>query len=288
MTHALDRRTFIGRALAAVLSPRATSQPWYRSQLPKTPILRVGLLASQPTYRQRHAGALLGIEEAEHAAELFGGRAELIPLDDLARLPSGLAAIIGDERDDHCRMLNAQQRTAKAPLFMNVACSSDALRAADCRASTFHVYPSDAMLRDAATQSGGAPEVVAWDSSLKRFGADTLNGRFKKRFGFGMSPYAWASWFAVKALWESALRVKSADPSALAEFLTRDTTQFDGHKGRPLSFRRWDHQLRQFVYAHVATGYVDIPKNAPAQIASRDFLDRIGVAAANTTCHLAP
>ena len=118
-----------------------------------------------------------------------------------------------------------ESRGVRGPLFMNVGCSSDALRGAECGALAFHVYPSDAMVLDAAKQAPNAREVVVWDHSLVRFGADTLNGRFLNRFGFGMTPLAWTTWFAVKALWESALRMKSAEPGVLAEFLTRDTTR---------------------------------------------------------------
>ena len=119
-----------------------------------------------------------------------------------------------------------------------------------------------------------------------RFGADTLNDRFRKRFGESMTSVAWTSWFAVKVLWEASLRMKSADAKQIAEYLTRDTTQFDGHKGRPLSFRPWDHQLRQFLYANVAGRPVDVPRSPLPETTSREFLDKLGATAATTTCHL--
>ena len=99
-----------------------------------------------------------------------------------------------------------------------------------------------------------------------------------------MTPPAWGAWFAVKALWESSLRMKSVEPRQLADYLTRDTTQFDGHKGRPLSFRPWDHQLRQLVYARVGKKLIDIPQNPAADASSRDVLDALGQTAASTTC----
>jgi hypothetical protein len=99
------------------------------------------------------------------------------------------------------------------------------------------------MSRDAMSlaRSPAKARAEAWDASLSRFGADTLNQRFSARFHEPMTSGAWSAWFAVKAIWESALRLKSADAQSIAQHLVRDTTQFDGHKGTPLSFRPWDH-----------------------------------------------
>jgi hypothetical protein len=243
------------------------------------------LLGGGPAAHDRHNGALLGIEEAQQAAQLFGGRADLVAMSEPDRIPVGLAAIIGDEQEAHYRLLAHDNE--QAPLVMNVACASDALRGVACATRLFHVYPSAAMNRDARSQVPGSSEVVAWDTALVRFGADTLNGRFEKRFGMPMTPQAWAAWFSVKAPWESVLRMKSAKPAVIAEYLVRDTTQFDGHKGRPLSFRPWDRQLRQFLYARVGGKFVDVPQNAPQNINSRTFLDRLGTSAAETECRSA-
>ncbi|HTE44073.1 MAG TPA: hypothetical protein VK636_02425 [Gemmatimonadaceae bacterium] len=250
------------------------------------PTLRVGVLSTGLAARDRHNGALLGVEEAQHAAELFGGRAELVAVDTVrGRIPP-LTAVLGD--DSLATSLALAKVAGADRLFMNVACSSDDLRGGQCSAFTFHVAPSDGMTRDARAQTPGAGDVVAWDGSLVRFGADTLNDRFRKRFGTSMNSASWASWFAVKALWESSLRMKTTDARQLAEYLTRDTTQFDGHKGRPLSFRAWDHQLRQFVYARVGAKLTDVPQSASPETTSRQFLDKLGADSAASACRLVP
>jgi hypothetical protein len=249
------------------------------------PVLRIGLLTGGADARARHDGALLGVEEAMHAAELFGGSARLVPIDNAARISPTLSAVIATESLAATRAL-ASRAANGAFLLMNVACPADALRGALCSPFMFHVAPSEAMLRDARAQAAGATEVIAWDGSLFRFGADTLNDRFRKRFGHSMNGAAWGAWFAVKALWESSLRMKSADPRHLAEYLRRETTQFDGHKGRPLSFRAWDHQLRQFLYARVGGKLVDVPQSATPETTSREFLDKLGISQANSSCRL--
>ena len=245
--------------------------------------LQIGLLTPGADARARREGALLGVEEAMHAAELFGGSAQLVPLDRVDAISPSIAAVIGNASADTTSAL-AARAVAGRFLVMNVACPTDSLRGARCSPFMFHIAPSDAMLRDARGQASGASDVITWDGSLVRFGADTLNDRFRKRFGHSMNGAAWAAWFAVKVLWESSLRMKSADPQRLAEYLTRETTQFDGHKGRPLSFRAWDHQLRQFLYARVGGKLVDVPQSATPETTSREFLDKLGVSQANSSC----
>jgi ABC-type branched-subunit amino acid transport system substrate-binding protein len=278
----MHRRTFLSNTAAALLFGRPFIQPQSQSRT-----IHIAVLSTGANARARHAGALLGIEEADHAAELFGGRAELITVDRPAAMPDTITAILGDDALATARALSAGAAGGKY-VFMNIECISDELRGSACSPFAFHVAPSAAMLRDALAQAPGATAVAAWDSTLFRFGADTLNDRFRKRFGMSMTSTAWTAWFAVKVLWESSLRMKSGDPKQIAEYLTRDTTQFDGHKGRALSFRSWDHQLRQFLYANVAGRPVDIPQSALPETTSREFLDKLGTSASATACRMAP
>jgi hypothetical protein len=90
-------------------------------------------------------------------------------------------------------------------------------------------------------------------------------------------------------LWESALRARSAEPAALLRYLESDAAQFDGHKGRPLSFRSWDHQLRQplYVTAPSADASVEVPRGQPgAGESSRDVLDRLGTPREKSECRM--
>jgi ABC transporter substrate binding protein (PQQ-dependent alcohol dehydrogenase system) len=102
-----------------------------------------------------------------------------------------------------------------------------------------------------------------------------------------MSAPAWAGWFAVKALWEASLRAGSLEPSRLGEYLARPATRFDGHKGWPLSFRPWDHQLRQPMYLVRGERLLgEVPtRSAPDEASSSQQLDRLGEDEAASRCH---
>jgi len=224
----------------------------------------------------------MGVDEAKRAAELFGGAVEQIPLQigDLGR--AQLSAVIGDDNGETCAAL-ARAAARHRILFMNVGCADDALRVRACETFTFHVAPSEAMFRDALAQSGrrDRASATAWDGLLTRFGADSLNQRFRAAFGQSMTSEAWTAWFAVKVLWESSLRAKSSSAIALRNYLERDSTQFDGQKGAPLSFRTWDHQLRQPLYVVEPTpnGGARVVAELPVAGETESFraaLDRLG------------
>jgi hypothetical protein len=102
-----------------------------------------------------------------------------------------------------------------------------------------------------------------------------------------MDSQGWVGWFAVKMLWESTLRARSTMPGALLMYLESDAAQFDGHKGRPLSFRPWDHQLRQplYVASPASPDPVEVPRARPGEeAASKDVLDRLGTPRERTQC----
>lgn len=136
----------------------------------------------------------------------------------------------------------------------------------------------------AASAKAGASRIVLWNSSLEKYGAAQLNDRFHSRFTYAMDSAAWAGWFAVKVIWESILR--SREDATLGNSLASAKTQFDGHKGAPLSFREWDRQLRQPLYA-VGAGADARLREVPditASVPIRDLLDTIGDSADGKSC----
>lgn len=235
-------------------------------------------------------GVTLGVEEAARTGELFGRTIELATLGSPAAvgvLARGepVAALIGGFTEASCRALG-ETASALGALFINVGCRADALRG-ECRPHVFHVEASERMYADAlaaragdAAEAAEAAEAVLWHPSLERFGAGQLNDRFRARFPLGMDGAAWAGWMAVKVLWEASLRARTTEAAGLREYLTREATQFDGHKGWPLSFRAGDHQLRQPLYL-VADGGARVVGEVPSRgvdegASSRELLDRLG------------
>lgn len=278
--------------LALAAAPFARAVP-ADAQQPGGDTLRIGLVLPDSAARSAEArsaarGVRMGVEEAARSAALFGRTVELLEGADAARLVGDgrVQALLGGFATGECEALAQVAERTGVP-FLDLGCDADVLRGPGCRQTAFHVPPSAAMAADAVAQAGVADgRAEAWDARLERFGADQLNQRFRARFGEGMDSRGWVGWFAVKVLWESTLRARSTQPAVLLRYLESDAAQFDGHKGRPLSFRAWDHQLRQPLYvAAPGSAPAEMPRAAPgSEESSRDLLDRLGTPRERSTC----
>jgi ABC-type branched-subunit amino acid transport system substrate-binding protein len=131
---------------------------------------------------------------------------------------------------------------------------------------------------------------VLWHSGLTRYGAEQLNQRYERHFKQPLTPAAWAGWFAMKALWETSLKVDSPTAATMIKWLDGDTARFDGHKGVPLTFRGWDHQLRQplYVVRVDATGITPLAEEPGGQATDSQGnpLDQLGDTEARTPCRI--
>lgn len=257
-----QRMTRIGQVLvlALVLAGCADSRA-------ADPVVRIGFVAGEGERAARTLrGAELAAEEAGRAAELVGRRFALLttraaaPADVPAAVRElagrGALAVVGGFDEAGCRAL-AEAAAREGILFLNVGCPQEALRDPRRLPAAFHVEASEAMYHQlragAADSAAGAAAPVLWHDGLRRYGAAQLNDRFRRRFRQPPGAPEWAGWFAVKALWEGALRAGSTEPRRLAAVLASDSTRFDGHKGEPLGFDR-RHQLRQPLYRPGAAG----------------------------------
>lgn len=105
-----------------------------------------------------------------------------------------------------------------------------------------------AACRATAPRAGSGYRAALWEARLDNYGGRELNARFRERWGVPMDPPAWAAWEAVKLLWEAASFAGTTQGPALVEFLEDPESTFDVHKGIGVSFRPWDHQLRQTIF----------------------------------------
>lgn len=264
-------RSLIGISAFAIL-PRALSGRSLR--------LTIALAPRGPRARELHNGVMLSLAEIRRAAALFNRRAPAI----VAREGDVIIAAL-DTQDT--RSLAEKADSAKR-VILNCNARDDSLRRDLCSPFVFHVEASDAMYEAASKAVATGSRAVLWSSRLEKYGASQLNDRFSAAYSAPMSPAAWAGWFAVKAVWEAMLRSRSDDPSSIAAYMASESAEFDGHKGAPLSFRKWDHQLRQPLYAlddsGKGGGVQDVPDLGRSSLPARELLDTIGDPAAVRQC----
>jgi ABC-type branched-subunit amino acid transport system substrate-binding protein len=120
-----------------------------------------------------------------------------------------------------------------------------------------------------------------WHHTLEKYSARELNNRHRRRFGEPLDGASWSAWAAVKLVAEGLLR-RGATPQALLEYLESDPP-FDGHKGRALTFRRSDHQLRQPMYL-VRPEKADAPATETFEVPRGADLDALFATPADSGC----
>jgi hypothetical protein len=287
-----NRRDFV-RATASGIAAISGLPALASGQVYDVPALTLSVLSPPDGQHAAVAkGVSLGISEARHAADLFKQRVVVSSLQSgtvaawiESAQRSGAHALLCTDPEQTRDLSEACNRAGL--ILLNILSADDALRRERCSRFTFHVAASDAM-KSSATKQARAPAeatVEMWHPELERFGASQLNDRFRATAGDPMSSPAWAGWMAVKIIWEAFLRSPLKTPAALSSFLAADTTAFDGHKGVPLSFRRWDHQLRQPLYVFApGSDLTEVPVATSRGMSMRDQLDTIGDTDSGAAC----
>ncbi|WP_299781353.1 ABC transporter substrate-binding protein [uncultured Roseobacter sp.] len=86
---------------------------------------------------------------------------------------------------------------------------------------------------------------VTWSPVIEQWGAAQLQSRFEKANDRQMTSVDYAAWAAMRTLGEAVTRTNAADPETLRNYILSDAFELAGFKGRPLTYRDWNGQLRQ-------------------------------------------
>jgi ABC transporter substrate binding protein (PQQ-dependent alcohol dehydrogenase system) len=124
---------------------------------------------------------------------------------------------------------------------------------------------------------------TAWSEVIEPWGAVQLQNRFRDLAHRGMRDVDFAAWLAVRLIGEAAIRTGKRDAQSLRAYLLSDQLQMSAFKGRGLSFRAWNGQLRQPV--HLVTAGTQIAV-APLEgfLHETNELDTLGYDKAETQC----
>ncbi|KMO37419.1 ABC transporter substrate-binding protein [Methylobacterium variabile] len=126
---------------------------------------------------------------------------------------------------------------------------------------------------------------TTWHPTLEVWGAAQAQNRFRRLAGRLMRPLDYQVWAAMRAVGEAAFQKKTTDPAALAAAIADPAFTLPGYKGVALSFRPWDHQLRQPLLLVQPQALVAV---APEQgyLHQRTPLDTLGIDLPETQCRL--
>ena len=85
----------------------------------------------------------------------------------------------------------------------------------------------------------------AWHPYWERYGAPQLNRRFFRATGRQMTDEDWATWIAIRATLDAAMRTADLSVASVFAALLGQELRLELYKGAPGSFRPWSRQLRQ-------------------------------------------
>jgi len=88
---------------------------------------------------------------------------------------------------------------------------------------------------------------TTWHKTHEHWGAVQIQKRFKELAGRWMEERDYGAYLAVRAIGEAATRTQSNQLEPIKAYLFSPAFALQGYKGKPLSFRTWNGQLRQPV-----------------------------------------
>ncbi|MEP1535792.1 MAG: ABC transporter substrate-binding protein [Paracoccaceae bacterium] len=124
---------------------------------------------------------------------------------------------------------------------------------------------------------------LTWSPVIEQWGATQLQNRFRDQHARAMHSEDYAAWAAMRTLGEALTRTNKTDVTSLRNYILSDAFELAGFKGRPLTYRNWNGQLRQpIALAH--------PRALVAQAPLEEFLhqtnelDSLGLDQPESTC----
>ena len=171
---------------------------------------------------------------------------------------------------------------AEVPVFTQQLGEYDALIVAD-EWNDFARYLAYNTWQPRPILGGDGLRATGWDRVNEQWGAAQLQGRFQDLANRVMQDVDYAAWAAMRAIDEAQVRTKFADLKTIRQYLLTDL-ELGGFKGRPLSFRSWNGQLRQPIGLTHATALVAM---APLEgfLHARNELDSLGADAPESQCN---
>ena len=123
----------------------------------------------------------------------------------------------------------------------------------------------------------------AWHRTHERWGATQMQNRFYEQAGRWMNDMDYASWLAVRAVGEAVTRASSAHSEDVKRFMLSDKFSLAGFKGVKLTFRDWNHQLRQPILLVTARSIVSVMPHKEF-LHPRTYLDTLGYDKPESNC----
>lgn len=124
---------------------------------------------------------------------------------------------------------------------------------------------------------------TSWHPAVELWGGTQFQNRFKRLNNRNMRPLDYNVWMAVRSVGEAATRKRSADVRGLIAYLLTPDFELAAFKGRKLTYRNWDGQLRQPILVTTDKLHVTVSPQ-PQFLHQFSELDTLGYDRPESTC----
>jgi ABC transporter substrate binding protein (PQQ-dependent alcohol dehydrogenase system) len=175
-----------------------------------------------------------------------------------------------------------EQIQEQIPSFTQNAPAYDVLVVADEGGQFGDYFPYRTWdARPVAGTQGLVP--MSWHPALELWGATQFQNRFRRLANRPMRALDYDVWVAVRAIGEAATRSRSADARTVIAYLKSEDFDLAAFKGRKLTFRAWNGQLRQPILVGTAKLPVTVSPQ-PGFLHQFSELDTLGLDRPETAC----
>ena len=175
-----------------------------------------------------------------------------------------------------------EQIQEQIPAFTQNVPAHDVLTVADEAGQFGEYFPYRSWdARPVAGTHGLVP--TSWHPALEQWGATQFQNRFRRLANRPMRQLDYDVWVAVRSIGEAATRAKSVEPADMIAHLKSADFELAAFKGRKLSYRAWDGQLRQPILIATAKLPVTVSPQ-PGFLHQFSELDTLGIDKPETAC----
>ncbi len=124
---------------------------------------------------------------------------------------------------------------------------------------------------------------TSWHPAIELWGGTQFQNRFKRLAKRDMRALDYNVWMAVRSIGEAATRKRSADPHVLIAYMRTPEFEIAAFKGRKLTYREWNGQLRQPIILATDNLHVTV---SPQKEFLHQFseLDTLGIDRGESAC----
>ncbi|MCB1521124.1 MAG: ABC transporter substrate-binding protein [Hyphomicrobiaceae bacterium] len=124
---------------------------------------------------------------------------------------------------------------------------------------------------------------TSWHPAVELWGGTQFQNRFKRLNNRNMTALDYDVWTAVRSVGEAATRKRSGDPLTLISYMLTPEFEIAAFKGRKLTYRDWNGQLRQPLLVTTAKLHVTVSPQ-PEFLHQYSELDTLGIDKPETKC----